>query len=131
MDSKPALDVLQKSSFAPVAKARFDIIGQDRALDELYRVLGAHSQRKGKNALVILLCGASGHGKSMLAQKGARVSLSERMFILIRTLVGSLLDVPTHTINMTALRSQHDLWQCLSTGMDDVCLLVVRRNTHS
>ncbi|KAF8496320.1 P-loop containing nucleoside triphosphate hydrolase protein [Gautieria morchelliformis] len=102
IDSKPALDVLQQSSFAPLAKARFDIIGQDRALDELYRVLGTHSQRKGKNALVILLCGASGHGKSLLAQK-----------------VGSLLAVPTHTINMTALRSQHDLWQCLSTGMDD------------
>lgn len=70
VDSKPALDVLQKSSFAPLAKARFDIIGQDRALDELYRALGVHSQRKGKNALVILLCGASGHGKSLLAQKG-------------------------------------------------------------
>ncbi|KAF8582296.1 P-loop containing nucleoside triphosphate hydrolase protein [Ramaria rubella] len=102
VDSKPALEALQQSSFAPLARARFDIIGQDRVLDEFYRVLGTHSKRKGKNALVILLCGASGHGKSLLAQK-----------------VGSLLNVPTHTINMTALRSQHDLWQCLSTGIED------------
>lgn len=28
--------------------------------------------------------------------------------------VGSLLDVPTHTVNMTTLRSTHDLWQSYS-----------------
>lgn len=102
LDSKPTLQVLEQTSFAPLAKARFDIIGQDRVLDEFYRVIGLHSQRKSRNALVILLCGDSGHGKSYLAQK-----------------VGSLLNVPIHTINMTALRSQHDLWQCLSTGAED------------
>ncbi|KIJ44307.1 hypothetical protein M422DRAFT_168513 [Sphaerobolus stellatus SS14] len=102
LESKATLKALQASSFAPLAKAKFDIIGQDRVLEEFYRVLGRHSQRKGWNALVILLCGESGHGKSFLAQK-----------------VGTLLNVPTHTINMTALRSQHDLWQCLSTGIED------------
>jgi hypothetical protein len=29
-------------------------------------------------------------------------------------LVGSLLDVPTHTVNMTTLRSTQDLWQSYS-----------------
>lgn len=70
LDSKPTLQVLEQTSFAPLAKARFDIIGQDRVLDEFYRVIGLHSQRKSRNALVILLCGDSGHGKSFLAQKG-------------------------------------------------------------
>ncbi|GJJ12328.1 hypothetical protein Clacol_006569 [Clathrus columnatus] len=74
LDSKPTLQALEQSSFAPLAKARFDIIGQDRVLDEFYRVVGVHSQRKSRNALVILLCGASGHGKSFLAQKGPHVN---------------------------------------------------------
>lgn len=32
----------------------------------------------------------------------------------MKVLVGSLLDVPTHTVNMTTLRSTHDLWQSYS-----------------
>jgi hypothetical protein len=32
----------------------------------------------------------------------------------MKSVVGSLLDVPTHTVNMTTLRSTHDLWQSYS-----------------
>lgn len=34
--------------------------------------------------------------------------------------VGSLLEVPTHTVNMTILKSAHDLWQCPSMSPYDV-----------
>jgi len=47
--------------------------------------------------IVIPPLGPSGHGKSLLARK-----------------FGSLLDIPTHTVNMTTLRSTHDLWQSYS-----------------
>lgn len=36
-------------------------------------------------------------------------------------LVGSLLDVPTHTVNMTTLKSTHDLWQSHSMSPYEVC----------
>lgn len=35
--------------------------------------------------------------------------------------VGSLLDIPTHTVNMTTLRSTHDLWQSYSMSPYEVC----------
>ena len=47
--------------------------------------------------------GPSGHGKSLLARK-----------------FGSLLDVPTHTVNMTTLQSTHDLWQSYSMSPYEV-----------
>ncbi|KAL4263752.1 AAA+ ATPase domain-containing protein [Pleurotus pulmonarius] len=47
--------------------------------------------------IVVLLCGPSGHGKSLLARR-----------------FGSLLDVPTHTVNMTTVRSTLDLWRSYS-----------------
>lgn len=39
-------------------------------------------------------------------------------------IVGSLLDVPTHTVNMTTLRSTHDLWQSYSMSPYEVCILL-------
>jgi hypothetical protein len=38
-------------------------------------------------------------------------------------IVGSLLDIPTHTVNMTTLRSAHDLWQSFSMSPYEVCLV--------
>jgi len=35
--------------------------------------------------------------------------------------VGSLLDVPTHTVNMTTLRSTHELWHSYSMDPPGVC----------
>lgn len=73
--------------------------------------------------IVVLLCGPSGHGKSLLARKCGSI----RSFFNLRMLtycvaiaVGSLLDVPTHTVNMTTLRSTHDLWQSHSMSPYEV-----------
>ncbi|KAK0195434.1 P-loop containing nucleoside triphosphate hydrolase protein [Armillaria mellea] len=89
--------LMRHSSFRPLARIRFGIVGQDRALEQLFRVLSIHDNQKASTPIVMLLCGPSGHGKSLLAQK-----------------FGPLLDVPTHTVNMTTLRSAYDLWQSYS-----------------
>lgn len=89
--------LMRRSSFRPLARIRFGIVGQDRALEQLFRVLSIHDNQKAPTPIVMLLCGPSGHGKSLLAQK-----------------FGPLLDVPTHTVNMTTLRSAYDLWQSYS-----------------
>ncbi|KAI5122213.1 hypothetical protein M0805_002702 [Coniferiporia weirii] len=93
---------LRRSDFRSLARMRFDFVGQDRALEHLYWVLGMHSQQPIGTPLVVLCCGPSGHGKSLLARK-----------------FGSLLDVPTHTVNMTILKTSHDLWQCPSMSPYD------------
>ncbi|KAJ7481068.1 hypothetical protein B0H11DRAFT_2232981 [Mycena galericulata] len=89
--------LIHRSFFRPLARVRYEIVGQDRALEQLFRVLSIHSQQLAVLPVVVLLCGPSGHGKSLLARK-----------------FGALLDVPTHTVNMTTLRSAHDLWQAYS-----------------
>lgn len=86
-----------RSFFRPLTRVRYEIVGQDRALEQLFRVLSIHSRELSVTPIVVLLCGPSGHGKSLLARK-----------------FGSLLDVPTHTVNMTTLRSTRDLWQSFS-----------------
>lgn len=40
-------------------------------------------------------------------------------------LVGSLLDVPTHTVNMTTLKSTHDLWKSYSMSPYEVRVIHV------
>jgi hypothetical protein len=65
--------------------------------------------------------GASGHGKSLLASKCmAYYSISNSGAQTDFDPVGSLLDVPTHTVNMTTLRSTHDLWQSFSMSPCEV-----------
>ncbi|KAI6045623.1 P-loop containing nucleoside triphosphate hydrolase protein [Pisolithus marmoratus] len=86
--------LIYRSFFRPLTRVRYDVIGQDWALEQLFRVLSMHSQRLASAPIVVLLCGPSGHGKSLLARK-----------------FGSLLEVPTHTVSMTTLRSTHDIWQ--------------------
>lgn len=86
--------LIYRSFFRPLTRVRYDVVGQDWALEQLFRVLSMHSQRLAVAPIVVLLCGPSGHGKSLLARK-----------------FGSLLEVPTHTVNMTTLRSTHDIWQ--------------------
>ncbi|KAI0340034.1 P-loop containing nucleoside triphosphate hydrolase protein [Trametopsis cervina] len=85
--------LIHRSFFRPLAKVRYEMIGQDRALEQLFRVLSMPAMAP----IVVLLCGPSGHGKSLLARR-----------------FGSLLDVPTHTVNMTTLRSTHDIWRSYS-----------------
>ena len=89
--------LIHRSFFRPLARMRYDIIGQDCAFEQLFRCLSIQSQNLSVNPLVVMLCGPSGHGKSLFARK-----------------FGSLLNVPTHTVNMTTLRSTHDLWQSYS-----------------
>ncbi|KZT02344.1 P-loop containing nucleoside triphosphate hydrolase protein [Laetiporus sulphureus 93-53] len=91
--TRRASALIHRSFFRPLARVRYDLIGQDRALEQLFRVLSMPSMAP----IVVLLCGPSGHGKSLLARK-----------------FGSLLDVPTHTVNMTTLRSTHDIWRSYS-----------------
>ncbi|KAF8969660.1 hypothetical protein BDZ97DRAFT_1794504 [Flammula alnicola] len=86
--------LIHRSFFRPLTRVQYDLIGQDRALEQLFRVLSMHSRELAVSPMVVMLCGPSGHGKSLLARK-----------------FGSLLDVPTHTVNMTTLRSTHDLWE--------------------
>ena len=89
--------LIHRSFFRPLARMRYDIIGQDCAFEQLFRCLSIQSQNLSVSPLVVMLCGPSGHGKSLFARK-----------------FGSLLGVPTHTVNMTTLRSTHDLWQSYS-----------------
>ncbi|KII88159.1 hypothetical protein PLICRDRAFT_111552 [Plicaturopsis crispa FD-325 SS-3] len=89
--------LIHRSFFRPLTRLRYDLIGQDRAIEQLFRVLSMHSQKLSIAPIVVLFCGPSGHGKSLLARK-----------------FGHLLDVPTHTVNMTTLRSNNDLWQSYS-----------------
>lgn len=57
------------------------------------------------------------------------------LFFAVAVVVGSLLDVPTHTVNMTTLRSTHDLWQSHSMSPYEVrCyyshIVVIFLNSH-
>ena len=60
---------IRRSFFRPLTRIRYDLVGQDRALEQLYWVLSMHSQQTMVNPLVVLCCGPSGHGKSFLARK--------------------------------------------------------------
>ncbi|KAI0705922.1 P-loop containing nucleoside triphosphate hydrolase protein [Cytidiella melzeri] len=91
--TRRASALIHRTFFRPLTKVRYEMIGQDRALEQLFRVLSMPSMAP----MVVLLCGPSGHGKSLLARR-----------------FGSLLDVPTHTVNMTTLRSTHDIWRSYS-----------------
>jgi hypothetical protein len=83
--------LLQQSLFRPLARVRYEIIGQDHVFEQLFTVLNQHSKTHSTAPLVILLCGRcirislrreqsnkeisstgpSGHGKSFLARRGA------------------------------------------------------------
>ncbi|KAF7440261.1 hypothetical protein PC9H_000605 [Pleurotus ostreatus] len=89
--------LIYRSFFRPLTKVRYEMVGQDRALEQLFKVLSIHSKQLSVAPIVVLLCGPSGHGKSLLARR-----------------FGSLLDVPTHTVNMTTVRSTLDLWRSYS-----------------
>ncbi|KAI0647576.1 P-loop containing nucleoside triphosphate hydrolase protein [Trametes meyenii] len=88
--TRRASALIHRSFFRPLTRVRYNLIGQDRVLEQLFRVLSMPSMAP----IVVLLCGPSGHGKSLLARK-----------------FGSLLEVPTHTVNMTTLQNTRDIWK--------------------
>ncbi|KAJ3757045.1 P-loop containing nucleoside triphosphate hydrolase protein [Lentinula raphanica] len=94
--------LMERSVFRPLVRMRYGIIGQDRALEQLFRVLSIHSEKIARTPVVVFLCGPSGHGKSMLAHQ-----------------FGSLLEVPIHTVNMTTLRTADDIWRSYSISSDE------------
>lgn len=81
--TRRASALIHRSYFRPLTRVRYDLIGQDRVLEQLFRVLSMPSMAP----IVVLLCGElgmnnaserwlkcsstgpSGHGKSLLARK--------------------------------------------------------------
>ncbi|KDQ15714.1 hypothetical protein BOTBODRAFT_108216 [Botryobasidium botryosum FD-172 SS1] len=100
-------ELLKEAGFESLLRARFCIVGQDHALNELVRAIAIQCRQRKMKPLSIIFSGPSGHGKSLLASK-----------------VGNLLNVPAHTVNMTNLRTQEELLRArsLSTTEDDSTL---------
>jgi transcriptional regulator with GAF, ATPase, and Fis domain len=67
--SQDAAAPVAQTTFGALAKVRYDLIGQDRALEQLFRVLGIQSQLPNVAPIVVLLCGPSGHGKTLVARR--------------------------------------------------------------
>jgi hypothetical protein len=64
-----AAALVQRSEFRPLARVRYDLVGQDRALEQLFRVLSMQAQRLTAGSVVVMLCGGSGLGKTLVAQR--------------------------------------------------------------
>ena len=54
--------LIHRSFFRPLTRVRYDLIGQDCALEQLFRVLSMHSQQLSIAPIVVLLCGMSHFG---------------------------------------------------------------------
>lgn len=68
--TKKQVEALQEGHYEPLLRARFHLIGQDLALQEMMRAIASHSRRKSSvTSLALVLTGPSGHGKSHLASK--------------------------------------------------------------
>ncbi len=136
--TKRSFALIQRSFFRPLTRVRYELIGQDRALEQLFRVLSMRSRELTVAPIVVLLCGMNSYSSILIKQNCSRsqwawqefacseVYVSSSTFFhklrIVFPLVGSLLDVPTHTVNMTTLRSSHDLWQSYSMSPYEVRL---------
>ncbi len=129
--------LIHRSFFRPLTRVRYELVGQDRAIEQLFRVLSIHSRQLSATPLVVLLCGPSGHGKSLLARKCKWIvdllwgkweidRIFEFLLSCCYDIVGALLDVPTHTVNMTTLRSTQDLWKSYSMSPYEVGIPYLR-----
>lgn len=49
--------LVQRSDFRPLTRVRYELIGQDRALEQLFKDLSIHSRQLSVTPIVILLCG--------------------------------------------------------------------------
>lgn len=74
--TKKQVEALQEGHYEPLLRARFHLIGQDLALQEMMRAIASHSRRRSSVAsLALVLTGPSGHGKSHLASKSESLPL--------------------------------------------------------
>ena len=51
--------LIRRSTFHPLTRVRYELIGQDRALEQLFRVLSMHSRQFTIAPIVVMLCGKS------------------------------------------------------------------------
>jgi hypothetical protein len=49
--------LIHRSFFRPLTRVRYELIGQDRALEQLFRVLSMHSRQLDIAPIVVMLCG--------------------------------------------------------------------------
>ena len=49
--------LIHRSFFCPLTRVRYELIGQDRALEQLFRVLSMHSRQLAIAPIVVMLCG--------------------------------------------------------------------------
>ena len=49
--------LIHRSFFRPLTRVRYELIGQDRALEQLFRVLSMHSRQLTIAPIVVMLCG--------------------------------------------------------------------------
>jgi hypothetical protein len=49
--------LIRRSTFRPLTRVRYELIGQDRALEQLFRVLSMHSRQFAIAPIVVMLCG--------------------------------------------------------------------------
>lgn len=60
--------MIERSTFQPLTQVRYDLIGQDRSLEQLFRVLSMHSQQKHVAPIVVMLCGERQSTSESLSQ---------------------------------------------------------------
>lgn len=53
--------LIHRSFFRPLTRVRYELVGQDRALEQLFRVLSIHSRQLSSTPIVVLLCGEFSH----------------------------------------------------------------------
>jgi predicted ribonuclease YlaK len=61
--------MLEDRKYAPLSRMTFGLVGQDLVLDEFYRSIAMHKLAHPDIPLVFILCGPSGHGKTLFARK--------------------------------------------------------------
>ena len=49
--------LIHRSFFRPLTRVRYELIGQDRALEQLFRILSMHSRQFAIAPIVVMLCG--------------------------------------------------------------------------
>ncbi|KAF6763742.1 hypothetical protein DFP72DRAFT_986545 [Ephemerocybe angulata] len=103
--------LIHRSFFRPLTRVRYDLVGQDRALEELFKLLSIHSRQISVSPVVVMFSGPSGHGKSLLARKC--------MFL-------APCSTCRHTpVNMVSVRSQDDLWESYSINPHELAEFLV------